>query len=31
MFTVLGVLLTVFGLIGAKSVLQRSLGVNVNL
>ena len=31
MFTVLEVLLTVFGLIGAKSVLQRSLGVNVNL
>lgn len=31
MFTVAGGLLTVFGLIGDKSVFQRSLGINVNL
>ena len=31
MFTVLGVLLTVVRLIGARSVLQRSSGVNVHL
>ncbi|HMG72505.1 MAG TPA: hypothetical protein VK582_03320 [Pyrinomonadaceae bacterium] len=31
MFTVVGGLLTVFGLIGDKSGLQRSLGINVNL
>ena len=31
MFTVVGGLLTVFGLIGDKSVFQRSLGINVNL
>ena len=31
MFTVVGGLLTVFGLVGDKSGLQRSLGINVNL
>jgi hypothetical protein len=31
MFTVVGGLLTVFGLFGDKSGLQRSLGINVNL
>jgi len=31
MFTVLGGLLTVFGLVGDKSGVQRSLGINVNL
>jgi hypothetical protein len=31
MFTVLGALLVVFGLIEDKSVFQRSLGINVNL
>ncbi len=31
MFTLLGTLLAVFGLIGDKSVLQRSLGINVDL
>lgn len=31
MFTVLGGLLTGFGLVGDKSGVQRSLGINVNL
>ena len=31
MFTVVGGLLTVFGLFGDKSGLQHSLGINVNL
>ena len=31
MFIVLGGLLTVFGLIGDRSGVQRSLGINVNL
>lgn len=31
MFTLLGGLLAVFGLIGDKSILQSSLGINVNL
>ncbi len=31
MFTVVGGLLTVFGLFGDKSGLRRSLGINVNL
>ena len=31
MFTLLGVLLVVFGLIADKSVFQHSLGINVNL
>jgi len=31
MFTLLGTLLAVFGLIGDKSVFQRSLGINVDL
>jgi len=31
MFTVLGLLLAGFGLIGDKSVFQRSLGINVDL
>ena len=31
MFTLLGTLLAVFGLIGDQSVFQRSLGINVDL
>ena len=31
MFTLLGALLTVFGVIGARELSQRSLGINVNL
>lgn len=31
MFAVLGALLTVFGLVGDKTIFQRSLGINVNL
>ncbi|HEY8204912.1 MAG TPA: hypothetical protein VIF81_09315 [Pyrinomonadaceae bacterium] len=31
MFTLLGVLLVVFGLTADKTVFQRSLGINVNL
>jgi hypothetical protein len=31
LFIVLGGLLTVFGLVGDKSGVQRSLGINVNL
>ena len=31
MFTLLGILLVVFGLIADKSTLQNSLGINVNL
>jgi multisubunit Na+/H+ antiporter MnhG subunit len=31
LFTLLGTLLAVFGLIGDKSVFQRSLGINVDL
>lgn len=31
MFTLFGLLLTVFGLVGDKSIYQRSLGINVNL
>jgi drug/metabolite transporter (DMT)-like permease len=31
MFALLGALLTAFGLIGAKEISQRSLGINVNL
>ncbi len=31
MFTLLGALLVVFGLIEEKTVFQRSLGINVNL
>ena len=31
MFALLGTLLAVFGLIGDKSVFQRSLGINVDL
>ncbi len=31
MFTIVGVLLTGFGLISDKAIYERSLGVNVNL
>ncbi len=31
MFTLFGLLLTVFGLVGDKTIYQRSLGMNVNL
>ena len=31
MFSLIGVLLTVFGLFGDKSIYQRSLAINVNL
>ena len=31
MFSLFGVLLVVFGLVGDKSIYQRSLGINVNL
>jgi hypothetical protein len=31
MFSVIGVVLTVFGLVGDKAIYQRSLGINVNL
>jgi hypothetical protein len=31
MFALLGLLLTLFGLISDKAILQRSLGINVNL
>jgi len=31
MFTILGALLTGFGLVADKAVYQRSLGINVNL
>jgi hypothetical protein len=31
MFTLFGLLLTVYGLVGDKSIYQRSLGINVNL
>lgn len=31
MFGVIGVLLSVFGLMGDKTIYQRSLGINVNL
>jgi hypothetical protein len=31
MFTLFGLLLTVFGLVGDKAIYQRSLGINVNL
>ncbi len=31
MFTILGALLTIFGLFGSREIFQRSLGLNVNL
>jgi hypothetical protein len=31
MFTIVGLLLAGFGLLGDKSIYQRSLGINVNL
>jgi hypothetical protein len=31
MFTILGVLLTGYGLVSDKAIYQRSLGINVNL
>jgi multisubunit Na+/H+ antiporter MnhG subunit len=31
MFTILGLLLAVFGLLSDSSIYQRSLGINVNL
>jgi hypothetical protein len=31
MFSLVGVLLTVFGLVSDRAIYQRSLGVNVNL
>ncbi len=31
MFSILGLLLTGFGLIGNKAIYQRALGINVNL
>ena len=31
LFTTLGIILTLFGLLGDKSLYQRSLGINVNL
>ena len=31
MFSILGLLLTVYGLVSEKSIYQRSLGINVNL
>ena len=30
MFTLFGLLLTVYGLIGDKTIYQRSLGININ-
>ncbi len=31
MFTILGLLLVVYGLVGDASVYQKSLGININL
>ncbi len=31
MFSILGVMLTGYGLLGDKSIYQRSLGININL
>lgn len=31
MFSILGVILTGFGLVGDKAIYQRSLGININL
>jgi hypothetical protein len=31
MFTILGLILTIYGLVGDKAVYQRSLGININL
>jgi hypothetical protein len=31
MFSILGVMLTGFGLLGDKTIYQRSLGININL
>ena len=31
MFSIVGVLLTAFGLVSDQSIYQRSLGINVNL
>jgi hypothetical protein len=31
LFTVLGVILSIYGLVSDKSLYQRSLGINVNL
>ena len=31
MFSILGVILTVYGLMSDKAIYQRSLGINVNL
>ncbi len=31
MFTIIGLLLAIFGLLGDASIYQRSLGINVNL
>jgi hypothetical protein len=31
MFSLIGVLLTLFGLFGDRAIYQRSLGINVNL
>jgi hypothetical protein len=31
MFTIVGVLLTIFGLVSDQAIYERSLGINVNL
>ena len=31
LFTILGIMLTLYGLVSDKSIYQRSLGINVNL
>jgi hypothetical protein len=31
MFSILGILLTTYGLVSDKAIYQRSLGINVNL
>jgi hypothetical protein len=31
MFSILGLLLTGFGIVGDKTIYQRALGINVNL
>ena len=31
MFTIIGILLTLFGIVSDKAIYERSLGINVNL
>jgi len=31
LFTVFGMILTIYGMVSAKNIYQRSLGINVNL